>query len=89
MATKSKTCCGSCGKFKNSTSDPRNEKAVEKFLKKKSMEAKMKKDDRLTGSQSYTNYSKKQGSTRSKGECCLGKGHRGRLKKEKKCCEIL
>ncbi|CAH2091318.1 unnamed protein product [Euphydryas editha] len=70
MATKSKTSCGSCGKFKNTTSDPRNVKAVEKFLKKKSKEAKMKKKDRLTGSQSYTNYSKKQGSTRSKAECC-------------------
>lgn len=87
MATRSKARCTSCGRFKGS-SDPRNVKEIEKFLKKKSKEAKMKKKDRLTGSRSYTKYVRKQGKPRSRSQCCAGKGHRGRVKK-KKCCEIL
>lgn len=86
MSTRSKAKCSSCGKSK-SASNPRSVAAVEKFLKKKSKEAKMRKKDRLTGSHSYLNYTRRQGSTLSKSECCLGKGHRGRLKKKK--CEIL
>lgn len=89
MATKAKSTCSSCGKFKTKTSDPRNVKSVEKFLKQKSKEAKMQKNDRLTGGHSYLDYTKKKGSPRSETECCAGKGHRGRLRRRKKCCTIL
>ncbi|CAG4950587.1 unnamed protein product [Colias eurytheme] len=88
MATRSKAKCGSCGKMKGS-SDPRNVKAVEKFLKEKSKEAKLRKKDSLTGSRSYVNYAKKKGHPRQESDCCYGKGHRGRVTKGKKCCTIL
>ncbi|CAG9561055.1 unnamed protein product [Danaus chrysippus] len=89
MSTRSKSKCGSCGKFKTKNSDARSVKSVEKFLKRKSKEAKMQKKDRLTGSKSYENYLRKKGSAKEKTDCCAGKGHRGRLKRGKKCCEIL
>lgn len=88
MSTRSRSKCGTCGKFKAKCSNPRNVKAVEKFLKRKSKEAKMRKKDRLQGKHTYLKYTRKQGSKRSKIDCCAGRGHRGRLKR-KKCCEIL
>lgn len=87
MSTRSKSKCASCGKFKGAA-NPRNVSAVEKFLKQKSKESKMSKKDRLSGSHTYLNYTRKKGSPRSKNDCCAGKGHRGRLKR-KGCCEIL
>ncbi|CAF4866034.1 unnamed protein product [Pieris macdunnoughi] len=87
MSTRSKAKCGSCGKLKSS--DPRSVKEVEKFLSRKSKEAKMRKNDQLTGSKSYLNYTKKKGSPRSDADCCLGKGHRGRVSRDRKCCAIL
>lgn len=87
MRTRSKAKCSNCGRFKGAD-NPRNVKQIEKFLKRKSKEAKLRRKDRLTGSHSYIQYVRKQGTPRSKTECCAGKGHRGRVKK-KKCCEIL
>ncbi|CAH0729607.1 unnamed protein product, partial [Brenthis ino] len=71
MATRPKASCASCGKFGTKTSDPRNVKSVEKFLKEKSKEAKMKKKDRLKGTNSYANYMKKKAvySTKSLKPC--------------------
>lgn len=87
MSTRSKAKCNKCGKYKGEN-NPRNVKAVEKFLKRKSKELKMRKKDRLTGSHSYTKYVRKKGSKRSVTHCCAGKGHRGRVKRPGKC-EIL
>ncbi|CAK1556129.1 unnamed protein product [Leptosia nina] len=75
MATRSKSKCASCGKLKGA-SDPRSVKAVEKFLSRKSKEAKMRKNDRLKGSNSYLNYTRKKGSPRSEEACCRGKAAR-------------
>lgn len=84
MATRSKAKCGNCGKCKGckNKKDP-----VQKFLKRKSKENRMKKKDRLTGSHSYLKYTRKKGSKRKSSDCCAGHGHRGRLKRG--CCEIL
>lgn len=87
MSTKSKSRCSTCGKFRSSTKNPRNVSAVEKFLKRKSRESKMRKKDRLKGSHSYLKYTRGKGSVRSRSSCCAGKGHRGRLKRKK--CVIL
>lgn len=86
MSTRSKSKCANCGKFKGS-SNPRNVSAVERFLKRKSKEIKMRKKDRLSGSHSYLKYTRRKGTPRKSTDCCAGHGHRGRLKR--KCCEIL
>jgi hypothetical protein len=86
MATRSKTKCSSCGKFKGA-GNPRKVSAVQKFLKRKSKEAKMRKKDRLTGSHTYLKHVRSKGKRRSQTDCCAGRGHRGRVKKGK--CEIL
>lgn len=88
MRTRSKAKCASCGKFTCKPSDARSVAAVDKFLKRKSTEIKMRKKDRLTGSQSYLKYQRKQGTVRSREDCCAGRGHRGRLKR-KGCCTII
>lgn len=89
MSTRSKLKCASCNKFNSSsTSNPRNVKEVEKFLKRKSKEARMRKRDTLEHTHSYLDYTRKKGTPRSKTDCCAGHGHRGRLKK-RKCCVIL
>ncbi|CAG9793767.1 unnamed protein product [Diatraea saccharalis] len=69
MATRSKTKCSSCGKFKGAA-NPRSVPSVQKFLKRKSKESKMRKQDRLTGSNSYTKYKRRQGKRRSSTDCC-------------------
>lgn len=90
LSTRSKAKCSTCAKFGNkSVSDARSSKAVQKYLKVKSKENKLKRNDRLTGQKSYLKYKRKQGRKRSKVECCAGRGHRGRLKTGKGCCEIL
>lgn len=86
MATRSKSKCSSCGKSNGGccASKPNSVAAVDKFLKRKSKESKMRKKDRLTGSHSYLKYTRKKGKPRASTECCAGKGHRGRLKR--RCC---
>lgn len=82
LATQSKKTCGSCGKFnKQNVKDPRKTATIKKFLKRKSQEGKLKKEDRLTGSHKLLAYTRKQGSAKPDKDCCAGHGHRGRLKK--------
>lgn len=86
MSTRSKSKCASCGK--SGGANPRKVSKIQKCLKRKSKEAKMRKKDRICGKHQYLKYQRRKGKPRSSKECCAGKGHRGRLKR-KKCCEIL
>lgn len=89
MSSRSKASCArSCGKYKG---DPRSVRKVEKYLKRKSRELRMRQRDRLTGGHSYLRYTRRKGTPRAKQACCAGKGHRGRLKRSccSRCCEIL
>lgn len=89
LAVRSKARCATCGKFQTKNKDPRKVSNVTKFLKEKSKVTKMKKRDRLKGSHSYLEYTRKKGSIRDSTDCCAGHGHRGRLKKKYRKCEIL
>ncbi|XP_063535304.1 keratin-associated protein 9-1-like [Cydia strobilella] len=81
MATRSRTSCGSCDKFKGQNiSNPRKSSLVQKYLNRKSRESRMRSEDRLKGKNSYSEYKRRQGSHRSEEECCAGKGHRGRTR---------
>lgn len=88
LSTRAKTTCKQCGKYKGSHK-PRNVSNIEKFLSVKSKEARMRKRDRLKGTHLYLKYVRRKGSRKSKTDCCAGHGHRGRLKRAGKCCEIL
>lgn len=87
MRTRSKSSGGSCSNCPSCSSTKSN-KAVKKFLKRKSKEAKLRKKDRLKGTNKYLKYQRKKGKPRASKVCCEGKGHRGRMKR-KKCCTIL
>lgn len=90
MSTRSKSSCKTCSLSKcNGCRKDYKKKSVDKFLKEKSREAKMKREDRLKGTRKFEKYSKTKGRRRSQTDCCQGKGHRGRVKAPVKCCEIL
>lgn len=90
MATRSKTKCNTCGKVKTLSTEKQRVAHVEKYLKRKSKERKMRKKDRLQGSNTYLKYTRSKGSRKSKIDCCAGHGHRGRLKRPFRCkCVIL
>lgn len=83
MATRSKAKCGGCGKFHDKNApDPRSEVVVQKYLKRKSKEASLKRRDMLEGSHTYLAYSRSKGTPKASVDCCAGHGHRGRVKRQ-------